>query len=202
MLVNINRVQEMPSMGALLGSVGSSRLLDDINNSFSGTSFFGTIRDAYRDIRGKFIQNVIAPIQAADRMIMQTITTMVNPDVIRPITNEDQLQAVPPCMHAAILMHAPIRRLLEQGRISGWGYEADALPDEDVYGRLINNGYVPDALAAADDEGVVICESTWYSDDPDLSDDELTSIQKTRDFIDMFMAQSRKDPTDLSSERG
>jgi len=189
-------------MGALLGSVGSSRLLDDISNSFTGASFFGTVRDAYRDVRDKFIQNIIAPIQAADRVILQTMTALVNPDVIRPITNEEQLLAVPPCMQLPILMYEPIRNLLVQGRISGWGYEADALPLEDVYGRLINNGYCQDVLEAMDEDGVVTTESLIYGDDPDLADEELDNIRVTREYLDRFMRTSRKDPTDLSSERG
>jgi hypothetical protein len=103
-------------------------------------------------------------------------------------------------MHMPILMHAPVKDLFERGLIDGYGYDPTHLPEEDVYGRLIDNGRV----------------STWYdgpklpdtfrtihrSDDPDLTPAELDHIEMTRNFIDTFLIETVFDPTSPDDVRG
>lgn len=190
------------SAGSLLGTAGTNALINSINESIGGSSFFGSIQDTYRDIRNSFIENIVRPIQQATTAMANVVNILMNPDVIRPIIEEDQLRAIPPCMQEPIIMFPPLRKLLEQGRITGFGYDPEHLPKEDTYGRLIDNGVCHDILRSVDAENEITLDYHWESTDPALSFEEMDAISDTRAFIMHLLEHTCYDPTDYPSDRG
>ena len=191
------------SAGSLLGTSGTTALLNSINESLGGSSFFGTVRDTYRDIGNIFVENIVRPIQQATHTMSNMVNLLLNPDTFRIITDPDQLRAIPPCMQESIVTYAPIRKLLEQGRIGGFGYDPEYLPVEDVWGRLINNGTCPDVLQAYDkEEQCIHLNHRWTSLDPEHEISDIEAVEITRSFISRILKTTKLDPTDWPSERG
>lgn len=195
-------MNSFPTLGALLGTSGSDAIIDNVNRVSGSTTFFGSMYDRYASIRNKFIENIVVPIKAAETALYKTVDAMVNIDHIKPLTTMDAFKSVTPAMHLPILMYEPVRTLFDQGRVSGFGFDPEFLPEEDVFGRLIDNGTSYDVLADLDDEGAVTLESTYWSDDPEMTDQELDAIEDTRRFIDKILADTNYDPTDITLERG
>lgn len=195
-------VSDIPSPGALLGTSGSANLIQAINDSFGSASFFGSAQDIYAATSNAFIQNIVKPIQQMGQQVTHLTRSLLNPDEFRPLIELDDFRYVPPCMQLPILMYAPVRQALEEGRVSGYGFDPENLPDEDVYGRLIDNGYVEDVFETCGDN--TACDLTWHwkSDDPDLSISEIEAIQETRRRIDYILQETPWDPTDIRTERG
>jgi hypothetical protein len=131
-----------------------------------------------------------------------------NADFIRatnnivPIACEDDLLAVPVVMQIPILTHPRVRQLFEDGRIEGWGLDPRQLPEEDVVGRLIDNGKCGDEI---NDQGQWEFKSdmhwSWYDDDPDHSQEELKLLDVSRQFVQDYIDRQLspegelKDPT-------
>ena len=130
----------------------------------------------------------------------QKVNILMNPDIFRPLLTQEDFAAVPPCMYEAIVMHPPVKELLKQGRISGFGFDPDFLPEEDVFGRLINNGVCKDVLGSADENGKVTLTWEFHSTDPELSFGELDAIEATRDAIEKLLENTQYDPTDYPFE--
>lgn len=190
------------SAGSLLGTTGTSALLSSINDSLGGSSFFGSVHDGFRDIRNSFVENIVRPIQQAAVAMQSVVNILMNPDTIRPLVNGEDLRAIPPCMYEPIIMFPPVRLLLNQGRISGFGYDPEKLPEEDTWGRLINNGCVHDVLANVDADGDVPVDYEWRSTDPNPSFEELDAVELTRSFIFKLLETTTLDPTDYPFDRG
>ena len=195
-------VGDIPSPAALLGTRGSAQLLQTINDSLGNSTFFGSAQDIYRSASNAFIQNIVQPIREMGNLLRHASRTLLNPDEYRALETRDDFIYAPPCMQLPIVMYAPMRKLLEQGRISGYGYDVDNLPDEDVYGRLCNNGMVPDVLEACGENDTCELLYEWHDSDPDLSIDELAAIARTREAIDHVLDQMTWDPTSPTSDRG
>jgi hypothetical protein len=103
----------------------------------------------------------------------------------------------------SILLHPDMRRLLEQGRISGWGYDPDDLPEEDMYGRMLNNGVADfENPNSFNEDDCVVFNYEWDSTDPDLTEEELDAIGATREAIDTILRSFDYDPTMPDEDRG
>lgn len=191
----------MPSAGALLGTRGSSVVMDHINEGLSGSAFFGSINDRFANTYNHFIQNVVKPIRDASMAIADTVTTLMQPDLIRPITELEQLSYIPPSMYLPILLFEPVKDLLKQGRISGFGFEYENLPQEDVFGRLINNGVLEDVGNNCDAEGNFTLNYDFNSEDPEVSFDDLEHIDRSRKFILSVLESTDYDVTSYPENR-
>lgn len=179
-----------PSIGSILGSQGSRHFLDSINEELSAGSsgvYFGSAADRYKDHYQSFVDKVVTPIIKTAKTIKNTLKHVVEKDKIISINNIETLEAgIPVTMELPIIMYEPIKNLLKEESIYGFGYEYENIKDtEDVYGRLISNGFVqlngPDA-----DEYIV---SEWKSTDPVVTFEELDNIEETRMFIDTFLEE-------------
>ena len=195
-------VSDIPTPGALMGTTGSAQLIQSINESFGASSFFGSAKDIYASVSNAFVENVVRPIQEMGHTLKHMSRTLMNPDEYRPLLTLEEMRYTPPCMQLPIVMYAPVRKLLEQGRISGYGYDPDNLPEEDVFGRLCSNGLVEDILEACGDNDACDLFYEWHDDDPDLTLDEIAAIQETRAAVDYILESTLFDPTDPTSERG
>lgn len=188
-----------PGLSSFIGTAGTDALLADINRDLNNSSFFGSVEDIMSVGRQMFIENNIVPIRTIENNIKNLVGMFEYNDVYREITSEEDLQSIPSCMHDSILRYKPIKKLFDEARIFGFGW--DYVPEEDCYGRLINNGFVEDVEAAMNDKGEFELEYTFQSDDPDLSFEELESIRVTRDYIDYILNETDIDPTDYGNRR-
>lgn len=188
----------IPNYGAFLGSSASSELLASINEQ-AGSTFFGT---TFQDTTAAFMRDIIAPMQAAVGQVRQVAEVLLNPDHIRPLIRPEDFWIVPPCMQLPILLYAPVRDLFDRGRVEGFGYNADYLPEEDLYAHILASGRVEDVGAAMDKDGMVRFHWEMRSDDPELSEDEIRSIRTTRENIDRMLASTDYDPTSYPNSRG
>ena len=192
----------LPSLGSLLGTTGNQQLVKNINESLGSAAFFGSARDMYASVNNAFIENIIVPIRQTVHQIQDTVKTFLNPDSIRPLVTQADFKHIPPCMQLPLLMHPQVRKLLEEGRIAGFGANPAWLPKEDAYGRLINNGAVDHVLSQIDKDGRVEFVNVYESTDPIYSWDELDAIAASRRYMEIILRDTKLDPTDIGSERG
>lgn len=195
-------VDDIPSPGALLGTSGSANVIAAIQDSFGSSSYFGSAQDPFREINNAFIRNVVTPIRELSAEVREVTNALLRPNVFRPLETIEDFRHIPDCMKFPVIMHPPLRRLLKQGRISGFGYDEDELPTEDVYGRLISNGVIEDILLQAGNKRYLDLNYVWCGDDPEITLDEIEHVERTRIAIDFILETSLIDPTDPSSERG
>lgn len=186
MIQQVSLDTNLLTAGAMLGTEGKIELIQEINNACGGGSYFGGEDDPYRTSYGHFMTQIVAPVRQNIETIRSVNEEAHMPDVMRPITTVAELKkGIPPCMYKPILTHPAIRQQLEEEVIDGFGIKPTELPDEDVYGRLANNGVA--SLNDLDENGGVWFVWEYHSDDPEFTDDELEAIRKTREFIDEFM---------------
>ena len=206
MLMTTSSLFSVPnvSIGSLLGTTATAGLVASINESLTGMSsgFLTAVNDRMAAARDVFVKQVLQPIQLGGEALIKTVNILMNPDVIRPLIDLDDFRAIPPCMYESIIMFAPVKSLLEQEKISGFGFDPRFLPKEDVWGRLISNGTVKDVLGSADENGDVWFEWRFKSTDPDASFEDLDAVEATRDAIRQLLKNTRVDPTDPMEVRG
>ena len=189
----------MPSLGALIGSRVSSDVFDSIN-SHGHASFFGSDFD---HMGREFFNRHVRPMDELNFDISRTVNLIMNPDTFRILDTVEDFRSIPTCMEMAILLYDPVRQGVLEGRMEGFGYDPSTLPEEDVYGRLIDNFTCEDVAGASDEEGYYDISGVLYSDDPDLTDDELYAIRRTRDYIrDKILTGTDRDPTAIDLSRG
>jgi len=188
------------SPGALLGTTGTMDLVRSINDTLgSGSPLMAEARTIFNNTTSYFVQNVLQPIQRGREEVMQRVNVLMNPDVIRPLITDLDFTAIPPCMYEPIIMYPPLRHLLEEGRINGFGFDPEYLPSEDVYGRLIENGTCE---SEPDKDGKKWMTWTWRSTDPKISETELDYVEMTRESIRRLLETTKFDPTDMPEHRG
>lgn len=188
-----------PGISSFIGTMGTDALLSEINGRLKNSNFFGSIDDIMSKGRELFIKNHTAPIRQAYYTVRNTVGMFVREDEYRAIECEKDLEAIPSCMHDCIMRYKPIKKLFDQSRIFGFGW--DYVPEEDCYGRLLSNGNVEDVLEAMDDQGEFELVYEYKSTDPDLSDEELEAIQATRNYIDWVLENTQYDPTDFPNDK-
>lgn len=196
--VSISSAHQPPSLGALSGSRVSNEVFESINSG-AHRSFFG---DDFRHMSQEFFQRYVAPMDQISFDISRTVNAVLNPDRIRILNTMDDFKSIPLSMEIPILLFEPVRKAALEGRVSGFGYDPEWLP-EDMYGRLIDNFTCEDVLTAKDEDGYYPIQATMFSDDEVLSDDKLYAISETRDYIrNHILKKTDRDPTDIDVCRG
>ena len=198
-----------PSLGSLLGTSASSDVLTYLNNQYGsqGGVIFGQPGDPLADQFNNLMNVVTSQLIQTERVVQAATQAIAEPYKIQAITSEEQLYNIPVSMQLPILMYAPIRELFEQDRIYGYGFHKECLPEEDVFGRLIDNGNVVFNPNFYDDKKIpeYITEE-WRTTDPRLTDEELEDIARTREFVVQYLREQMKDggemrdPTDPSNK--
>ena len=195
----VSSTSAFPGLGNLLGTGVGTDVFRAINAD-GHKSFFGSDFD---DLSNRFYEKYVIPMNRVDLELSHAVNNILNPDRIRPLIAINDFKAIPLCMEMAICLYPPVRQGIEEGRMEGFGYIPDSLPTEDVFGRMIENFRCDDVLAASDDDGYFPLSGTMYSDDPDLSDDELDAIEATRNFIrNKILRETMMDPTCIELDRG
>ncbi len=187
------------SLGAILGTSGSQSLIANINEQCGGGSFFGNQeRDPFSTGYYNFMQQVVEPIRETQHRLEMISAQVSNPDVYRAITTaEDLRKGIPPCMQLGIIYYAPVRRMLEEERIDGFGIDPKTLEKDDPYEDMIKSGKWEGNSLDIQGEwaGVTFYEK---STDPDLTFEEIRCLEATRKFLDKFMTDEdtkHYDPT-------
>ncbi len=197
-LTTIQNSNGVPNYGAFLGTAASAELISVINEQ-AGSTFFGT---HCPDTTAAFMQSIILPIQLAAEQIKTNTEVLLNPDIIRPLIQYDDFRYIPGQMQLPILLYAPVRDLYDRGRIEGFGYHHDTLPQEDVYAHILASGRVEDVGEAMDSDGMVLFHWEMSSDDPHLDEEQKAAIRDTREVIDRMLYETSYDPTSWPNERG
>lgn len=197
--MDLQVLQRPLSAGILMGDQGSMRTIQSINSLYNttGAAVYSEAGQAHYEMVQQSISNIVRKLVTANDML-RSITDY------RAITEPDQLCYVPETMWLPILTMPEIRELHQAGKVYGFGVPVDAVPKEDVYGRLINNGRV-EIVGYKDNPEEIFQEWTMYTDDPELSWSDLDNIEASRTFIrGMLAEQSRSgdqlDPTDYPNK--
>ena len=129
------------------------------------------------------MQNVVAPIRQVTVKMAGTAAKLFRKDEYRALTTEDDLRWVPPCMHLPIVYFQPIRRMLEEERIEGFGIDPSTLADEDPYENLCKSGVVDDIHSSNFPDGEITIPHYEATDDPKLTWEEVDKLRATREFL-------------------
>lgn len=176
------------SLGALLGTSGNQSLIDSINARCGGASFFGSMSDPFRTNFENFMVQVIQPIREAQAALQQTSQYLKNDDVYRPINSLEELEkGIPPCMRLGILYYPPIRTMLDEDRIDGWGISPKSLQEGDPYADPLRNDYVVLHSTTVGPKGEYEIVHVENTTDPVMSATDVEALRETREFIDQFM---------------
>ena len=190
-ILDLQVIQRPLSAGTLMGDTGSMRTVQAINSLYNvtGGTVYSEAGATHMSMVQQSIDNIVGKLMTANDML-RSITDF------RVISEPDQLCYVPEPMQIPILCMPEIRELHKAGRIYGFGIPYDAVPEEDVYERMINNGRV-EIVSYKDNPEEIYQEWTWNSDDPELSFSDLDNIEATRNFIrEMLRTQEKPlDPT-------
>ena len=186
------------SLGSILGSSASKSIVDDINSSFRSHTYFGENSDfQFSDNSNKFIEEIVVPMKQS-MLEINKIKSKLNSvfvDEIRPLTIDDDFYNIPQCMMPMLLSHPKMQPLMEQGRISGFGIEADLNDLFLPHHRIAYSGYVEDALEnIQDNDGKLILNFEFTSIDPHVTDEECGYLRETYEKIEQ-MLNDNIDPT-------
>ena len=188
MSLTICQYDQIPTIGAILGSQGHKDALDNINRKYGSSSFFGSSDDPCASHFSYFVERVVEPIRIIASKFREQFKELMEPEVnqFKPIVSlKDMEQGIPECMWLPIAMHPTIRKLGEQRRVDLFGYDTEYLPKENVYDRLIHNGEAWLTPATVTNDTYEITIENW-STDPVITEEELEAIEDTYNFIDRF----------------
>jgi hypothetical protein len=207
-VAQLREIDNIPSLGALVGSTQSQAMLDHINSKWGGTASvsFGQINNPMNDNFRNFMNLIHGQIARTDRVIQEVTQSVLYPEHWRVIDSEEALAAAPASMQPAILMTPGVFELFREGKLSAWDWNPDTFPKEDVYGKQLDNGKVvidprdPSILP----EYIV---SEWNSAEKDfeMTEEQQEILEKSREYITKLLDEemgdggSRRDITDLSN---
>ena len=199
----------MPALGDLMGTSASAEILQEINSRY-GTTFFGS-GDRFSVSRNAFMTNCVMPLYSAGSQLQAVAAQLAQPDQIVWLSDREAFNHVPTAMRLPILTYAPMRELLESGRIEGWGFLPEDLPvfhslDEnggDAYGRILSNGRVEGVSDHIDEEtGKFTVRWRMNVNDPKFTSEERDMLRLARTVVDEILEHTNLDPTDMTSMRG
>ena len=204
-VANLAELDNVPSLGALIGNTHSQEVLERINAKWGNSAVsFGLPSDPFNDQYRNFMNLVNGQLAKTDAIVRATVSSIMAPNTFRPIQNETDLILTPPCMQIPLLMMPQMHDLFMERKIWGWGYDPASLPTDDQYGRLINNGKIE-----WDPRDPSTCpeyiEWNFEQDDVHITDEMLEAVDKSRrwlaDWLEKEMSGDGqyRDPTDIGN---
>lgn len=185
--------------GMMLGTALSVNSLRTLNTKLGGQGYFEDASNRLFSGRLKFTENYVDVFKRAVSTVKNTMSSIITVNGYISVDSERKLGHIPIDMQLPILQYEPIRKLFDQGRVFGFGYES--IPDDDPYGRIaIQNGSCNDVLASKDDDGFITLDYVWNEGDPNLSFEEMDHITATREYIAWLLENTDIDPTDFPNE--
>lgn len=193
----------LPSLGMFTGNAGSAMVTAELNGYLERTGggrFFA--QNLSQDVQSHLNAFYAQVLQPQITTMYELASTMgVNPlSDFRWINSMEELErGIPLSMQIPILTHEPIRRMFEEGKLQGFSLHPCDLPEEDIYGRLINNGRV-DLSGPPAEDGNYYLHYKWFLDDPDWTYDDIMMVRESRDWLTDFMNQTKFDITDYPNK--
>lgn len=197
-----------PSIGGLFGHSASSSVIQEINSQL-GSTYIG---DIFSEVMVDFVDEVLAPSRDTALDIARATMSITKPNRIRALTTIDDFMDIPPVMQHMIACYKPVRELIKERRLFGFGIDPDDLPDEDPYEHIRESGYVRSVNAAIDREtGRFPITFEWHSTDKHYSLEEKDYMVETMDAILLdgdynsgsgILAETDRDPTSILNIRG
>ena len=192
----IQDVDFMPSIGSMFGSTGNDAMLSRLSSQGgAGGVVFGHAGDPMASRYNKFRNTISNVVSNTIDKISNTYDVIMRRDKPVLLSDESGFTKIPECMKIPLLTHAPIRELLSKSEISGFGIKEEWLPEEDVVGRLISNGYVEQSMnfKTSKYEFPEYAEEIYRSDDPDFDDDQLEIINSSRKYMEQYIERQLSD---------
>ena len=186
------------SLGSLLGSTGSQELVRDINRHCGNSTFFGSADDPFRQGFARFMETIAVPIRQVGMQVKSAVDKIFKKDEIRPIVSMKDLQHIPPCMHAPIIYHPPVRKMLEEERIDGFGIDPKKLEDGDIYNDVLESGHCWISSDTLGKDGSIEYTTFESSDAPELTKEECMDILATRYFLNQIMEDEKTEHFDVT----
>ena len=175
------------NLSSLLGTRGHQEVLQSINQN-AGGSYYGSEADPFRQGYQIFMTNVVEPIRQAGTKLFNTVNNFIIDDRIRCIDSIADLErGIPPKMQLPIVYYEPIRAMLDDGAIDGFGIDPSRLVKDDPYADMCKSGVAEINTDTVNAKGEYEVEFIWNSDDPDLTPEEIMNLTLTREFIDKFL---------------
>lgn len=194
------RFTQTPDLSVIGGTSLSPKALASINGSCGAPSNYFTSSNFAIHKNYNYQIKIVDQVRQERVRISNMNNVLSSNERYIPLTCEDHLRCVPIEQQLSILQYAPIRKLFDQGRISGYGYRE--IPIGDPYEHLISNGAVHDADSKVDSDGYIEFVNIHHDDDPDITFEETDAIESTRQFLDQYLEESNNDPTDVNSLLG
>lgn len=193
----IANLQEAPTMSSLLGARGHEEVVSRINQTWEKHNRSGFNFDdipLHRDC-GKLFRAAQLRIEE-DLETLQELNVADKKEVYQAITNANQLFHLTEGDKLVIATAPAVRPLAIAGVLDLYGWTLTSLPENDPFESVLEVGLKSDNEGVPD-EYVSRCIDTSTLD---LTDRDIENIEKTRDFIDEFMAKQlghprQKDPT-------
>lgn len=206
-------VMSAPVLGMFTGHTGNQAVFDRLNAQWSEAAgvMFGTGPSALGARYDAFTKKIRSLDDQSAAAISRASIAVLHPDRITLIDSPEMLENVPACMQIGILTMPRVRELLNEGLIYGWGIEPEHLPEEDVVGRLVENGtWRYNDPRHPDPEHIEqgLLKYEYRSDDPMYTVDELRILRSSRDWVDDFLTEQLCDEeggmdiTDLPNRMG
>lgn len=206
-VARLYEIDNVPNLSAMIGSVGSQDVIDQINMRWGGASTvaFGQVSNPMDTGYQQFLNLVNGQLARTDNIVQQVTQSVLYPETWRTIDSEEALVMPPASMQVALLMTPPILDLFKNHQISGWGWNPDTFPDTDMYERTLNNGMVETRPDPNDVPDEVVTEWSTDTADYDVDEDEdYFALVRSRKYLTKLLEQElgpdgqRRDPTDLS----
>lgn len=201
MIAPVRTIVGSMSLGGIIGHGANLDLINSINSQNNST-FFG---DSFNALNNMFKTNIVQPLLNSYYNIQSGLSDIMNFDIYRPLLTLDSFYTTPHCMQMMIASTPEVAQLIKRGQISGYGWSYEELYHDDPWGRLANNGFVPDMAEIPKEEHTLVWN--YDSEDPELGKDErqyldaLRAIELTRNSISKLIANGI-DPTDPTGEIG
>ena len=206
-VARLYEIDNVPNLSAMIGSVGSQDVIDQINTRWGGASTvaFGQVSNPMNTGYQQFLNLVNGQLARTDQLVQQVAQSVLYPETWRTIDSEEALVMPPPSMQVALLMTPPILDLFKNHQISGWGWDPDTFPDRDMYERTLTNGVVETRPDPKDVPDEVV--RMWSTDETDYdidNDEDYDALVQSRRYLTKLLNQElgpdglRRDPTDLS----
>ena len=204
MIIDTLRVNSnLFSLGSLLGGNSQQMLLNNLESTTGGRSYFGSEADPMREGYQTYMTHIVEPIRQSAEELKAIAVGYECFDEYREISSMDELmRGVPPCMRMGIVTYEPLRDMFNEGRIDGFGFKPEELPINDPFENACESGKI---RYTADDikDNKIDVEYKRDSDDRELTPEQALALSSTRDYIDEFMDNPKTrhldftDPTSL-----
>lgn len=200
-------IDNVPSLAAMVGSVSSPDVIDQINLRWGGASTvaFGQASNPMNTGYQNFLNLVQGQLARTDHLVQEVTQSVLYPETWRTIDTEEALAVPPVSMQVALLMTPPVLELFKNHQLSGWGWDSDTFPDRDMYARTLNNGKVETMPDPEDVPDEMVTE--WSMDEAEYdidNDEDYLHLVRSRKYITKLLEHElgpdgeRRDITDLT----